>query len=130
MQKDSSLSPPITRVILYVKNVSAVSAFYQKYFRMTPLPGATSGWVELAGAAGGCNIALHQAAKTQKSGSAVKLVFGVDDVRGLKTELEHAGMRLGVVHAVDGVEFANAKDPAGNSIQISNRGMSRAGSRA
>lgn len=123
--QDKALGPPITRVILYVKNVGRVADFYQKYFHMTPLPGATAGWVELAGAPGGCNIALHQAAKTQKSGAAMKVVFGVSDVPAVKAELERAGMKLGAVHQLGGLEFVNAKDPAGNSIQISNRGMNK-----
>lgn len=53
----------------------------------------------------------------------MKLVFGAADVRAIKAKLERAGMKLGTVHAIDGIEFVNAKDPAGNSIQISNRGM-------
>ena len=123
MPEDTSDSLPITRVILYVKNIPLVAEFYQRYFHMRPLPGATAGWVELAGPGGGCNIALHQAAKSQKSGSAAKIVFGIADVRALKARLEQAGMKLGVVHANERVEFVNAKDPAGNSIQISSRGM-------
>ena len=71
----------------------------------------------------GCTIALHKAAKSQKSGAAMKLVFGVEDVEGFKAERERDGLRFGMVHRADGVMFANGKDPAGNLIQISNRGM-------
>ena len=123
MDKHVIAGPPITRIILYVKDIPKVAAFYQQFFGMRPLPGATEGWMELASAAGGCTIALHQASVAQKSGAAMKLVFGVADVRAFKETREKEGLRFGVVHSVGGIEFANAKDPAGNSIQISNRGL-------
>ena len=55
----------------------------------------------------------------------MKLVFGVADVAAFKQAKDAEGLRFGVIHRVDGIAFANAKDPAGNSIQISNRGMNR-----
>jgi predicted enzyme related to lactoylglutathione lyase len=118
-------APPITRVILYVKNVPKVAAFYERFFEMRPLPGGTDKWVELAAAANGCAIALHKASVAQKSGAAMKLVFGVADVRAFKNAKSQEGLRFGVVHEADGVEFSNTKDPAGNSIQISSRGIKR-----
>ena len=116
-------SPAVSRIILYVKNIPAVAAFYQRVFGMHALPGATDGWLELASPSGGCTIALHQAAVSQKSGAAVKIVFGVADVETFKSAAAKQGAAFGVVHRVAGVAFANAKDPAGNSIQISNRGF-------
>ena len=62
-------APQITRVILYVKDLPKVAAFYLRFFGMLPLPGATDGWLELASPAGGCTIALHQASVAQKSGA-------------------------------------------------------------
>jgi predicted enzyme related to lactoylglutathione lyase len=116
-------APQITRVILYVRDIPKVAAFYQRYFNMSALPGATENWLELAVPAGGCTIALHKAAVSQKSGAAMKIVFGVADVQSFKIAREKDGLKFGVVHKVDGLEFANAKDPAGNSIQISSRGL-------
>lgn len=55
----------------------------------------------------------------------MKLVFGVADVRLSKRAKEVQGLRFGVVHEIDGIEFANAKDPAGNSIQTSSRGIKK-----
>jgi len=126
MEKLVIAGPPITRIILYVKDIPKVAAFYRQFFGMRPLAGASEGWVELTNDHGdhtGCTIALHKAAVSQKSGAAMKLVFGVADVRAFKEASEKKGLKFGVVHSVGGVEFANAKDPAGNSIQISNRGM-------
>jgi catechol 2,3-dioxygenase-like lactoylglutathione lyase family enzyme len=113
---------PIVRIILYVKNIPKVAAFYERHFGMHPLPSSEKGWLEMTGASGP-NIALHQAASTQKSGAAVKIVFGISDVRSFKAERERHGLKFGSVHDAGGFEFANAKDPAGNSIQISSRGM-------
>jgi hypothetical protein len=91
---------------------------------MNPLPGATKGWLELASPSGGCIISLHQAATSQKSGAAMKLVFSVVDVQAFKNAAEKQGLKFSVVHAVSGShEFANAKDPNGNSISISSRGL-------
>jgi len=114
---------PIVRVILYVKDLSKVADFYQKHFGMRPLPSDNVGWLELESPAGGCNLALHRAAVSQKSGAAIKVVFGVKDVRQFVEEREAEGLKFGPIHDAGGFEFANAKDPAGNSIQVSSRGM-------
>lgn len=113
------------RVILYVRDVRGIADFYERYFHMRRLPGGTDQWTELSSGDGGglCNIALHKAAKSQKSGAAMKIAFGVKDVHGFKANAERQGLKFGVVHDVDGIAFANAKDPAGNSIQISSRGL-------
>ena len=118
-------APAIARVILYVKDVEGVAAFYQRHFGMLPLPGGSDKWTELKSAAGGSLISLHKASVKQKSGAAMKLVFGVADVRAFKNAREKEGLLFGVVHEVkaEGHEYSNAKDPAGNSISISSRGM-------
>jgi predicted enzyme related to lactoylglutathione lyase len=117
------MSTSIARIILYVKDIPQVAAFYQKHFGFVPLPGAGKGWLELAAPEGGCNLALHQAARSQKSGAAMKIAFAVSDVRKFKAEREKNGLRFGPVHEAEDFEFANAKDPAGNSISISSRGI-------
>jgi predicted enzyme related to lactoylglutathione lyase len=106
-----------------VKDITTVAEFYQTHFGYSPLPGSSSGWLELQGIGGGCNLALHQAAKTQKSGASIKIVFGVKDVAAFTEERKPAGLEFGPIHHAEGHAFANAKDPAGNSISISSRGM-------
>lgn len=113
----------VTRVILYVRDIAKVGAFYQKHFGFKVLPETEVGWREMASAAGGCTIALHQAAVSQKRGSEIKIVFAVSDVRAFKAQQAALGLKFGVVHEAPHHEFANAKDPAGNSIQISSRGL-------
>lgn len=116
-------SVAVTRVILYVRDIPKVAKFYQAHFGLKALPGAEVGWLELASPNGGCALALHQAAVSQKRGSEIKIVFGVKDVRAFKAARAKAGLKFGVVHEAEDHEFANAKDPAGNSIQISSRGL-------
>jgi len=116
---------PIQRIILYVKNIPKVADFYQRHFALQPQPSGLRGWLELDGVEGGCSIALHQAAKSQKSGAAMKIVFFVSDLPAFIHECARNGLVFGPVHEARGYEFANAKDPAGNSISISNRGFSR-----
>ena len=114
---------PIVRAILYVKNIPKVADFYQRHFGLCPLPPNEKGWLEMTSEAGGCTLALLQASAAQKSGAAIKLVFGVADVRKFKSEREQQGLKFGPIHNAGNFEFANAKDPAGNSVQISSRGL-------
>ena len=114
---------PIARIILYVRDLSKVAAFYEKHFGLKPLAGPEDGWLEIGSPSSGCSIALHRAATSQKRGSEIKIVFGVKDVRKFKAEREAAGLKFGVIHKTSGHEFSNAKDLAGNSIQISSRGL-------
>jgi predicted enzyme related to lactoylglutathione lyase len=119
-------SPSISRVILYVKDIEKVASFYQTFFGMVRIESREPGWLEMESPFGGCLVALHQASRAQKSGAAVKLVFGVMDVQAFKEAAASRGLKFGPVHVVRkglGHEFANTRDPAGNSISISSRGM-------
>ena len=125
MAGQSATAPPVARIILYVRDIPATAAFYQRHFGLRPLPGATEGWLELASPSGGCTIALHKAAAGQKSGAAMKIVFAVEDVEAFKIAGEREGLKFGVIHQAGDFAFSNAKDPAGNSIQISSRGVKK-----
>ena len=127
MQKPASAcAPPIARVILYVKNIPKVAAFYQQIFGMVRIEGKSDGWQMLVSPGGGCPIVLFKASVAQKSGAAMKLVFSVPDVQAFKRAAEKKGAKFGPVHQTEHngkpYEFANAKDPNGNAISISSRG--------
>ena len=115
--------PHVARVILYVRDLPNVAAFYQNYFGLVPLPSVQDGWLELAPQSGGCHIAMHQASSAQERSLEIKIVFGVRGVRRFATECAARGLTFGVVHEVNGFQFSNARDPAGNSIQISSGGL-------
>jgi hypothetical protein len=55
----------------------------------------------------------------------MKLVFRVRDVAAFRTRALRLGLKFGVIHEVRGFQFANARDPAGNSISISSRGVTQ-----
>jgi predicted enzyme related to lactoylglutathione lyase len=115
----------IARIILYVQEIPKVARFYEQYFGFKPLPSENKAWQEMASDAGGCVIALHQASRAQKSGAAMKIVFGVADVHKFVVDCAKDGLKFGPVHEAGELQFANVKDPAGNSVQISNRGVGR-----
>lgn len=121
----------ISSIVLYVRDIPKVAAFYEKHFGYSTMPGALVGWRVLTDDTGNCLIALHQAAKTQKSGAAIKIVFAVPDVGRFVAERARAGLKFGAIHQAEGYCFSNAKDPAGNSISISDRAFrsKKAGSR-
>jgi predicted enzyme related to lactoylglutathione lyase len=116
-------SPAITRVILYVRNMQAVSAFYQTHFGFQQEELAYTDLLHLTSPSGGCAITLLQASKGHKLGgqSQVKLVFDVDDIEAFKQTSAKRGLRFGAIHRGDTYEFSNARDPAKNLIQISSR---------
>ena len=113
----------ISRIILFVKDVPRVADFYQKHFGLRPLDHSEAGWLELA--AGGCNLALHRATTTsrERGRSPAKIVFEVADVHAAKQSFAANGLKFGKVHEVNGFAFSNARDPEGNPIQISSRGV-------
>ncbi len=114
-------TPYVARVILYVPDIPSVASFYQRHFSLFPLPSESARWLELQSSSGDCTIALHQASKSQKSGAAIKIVFGVSDVLAFREQKIKEGLEFGEVYDIDGFMFSNAKDPAGNAIQISSR---------
>jgi predicted enzyme related to lactoylglutathione lyase len=115
------MAPLIAGIVLYVKDIPRVSAFYREHFGFTALPSDLVGWQQLVSPGGGCGLSLHQAAKSQKSGAAMKIVFAVPDVKRFIAERKKHGLEFGPIHEARGYAFANAKDPAGNSICISDR---------
>ena len=114
------------RIILYVQEIPKVARFYERYFALKPLPSDNKAWLELASDDGGCVLALHRASRAQKSAAAMKIVFGVADVHTFVVDCARDGLKFGPVHEAGVLQFANVKDPAGNSIQVSNRGVTRA----
>jgi catechol 2,3-dioxygenase-like lactoylglutathione lyase family enzyme len=106
------------RILIYAKDAEAMVAFYEGTFGFKALRDPADRIVELRHPEGGAAILLHQAAKPQKMGQVlVKLVFDVRDVGAFVA----THPVFGKVQKVPGYEFANAKDPSGNSVQISSR---------
>ncbi|TGP55250.1 VOC family protein [bacterium M00.F.Ca.ET.230.01.1.1] len=121
----------LNRIVLYVRNVEAAVAFYERHFGFQAHREQGDRIVELTNQAGGASLMLHLAAKGQKTGqSTVKLVFDVEDVEAFAASSAKEGLELGALHRADGYVFANTHDPSDNPISISSRAFRKSDSTA
>lgn len=111
------------RILLYVHDIETVSEFYACHFGFQIHREENDRIVELVSSSGdGINIMLHPLGRGRKKGQTLaKLVFDVPDVEAFCALATGHGLDFGGIHKGDGYVFANAKDPAGNSISISSR---------
>lgn len=116
----------LQQVLLFVKNIDGMSAFYRDILRLTPVPEASSeGFVVLL--AGGAQLALHAVPShiarsiriatppREREESPAKLIFAVKSVATERKRLIARGVSMRDVSAwgaCDGV------DPEGNIFQI------------
>lgn len=116
------------RLVIYTHKLDEMAAFYARHFGFDVFRADGDRIVELRPEAGGATILLHRAAAKQTEGQVlVKLVFDVEDVAAFCAAARENGLAFGKVHQGDGYSFANAKDPAGNSVQVSNRASAAPG---
>ncbi len=118
--------PPVAvlgRILLNVRDIDSVAEFYAFHFGFRIHREEGDRVVELQSPAGaGSNIMLYPLGRGRKGGQTiVKLVFDVPDVEAFCARAAEHGLPFGPVHKADGYVFANARDPAGNSISISSR---------
>lgn len=107
------------RLVIYTKRMEAMVAFYCTHFGYSEKRDPADRIVELVPEQGRIPLLLHPAAKSMRDGQAsVKLVFDVEDVEGFKAA---SSIAFGAVHRADGYIYTNAKDPSGNTVQISSR---------
>lgn len=110
------------RLIIYTRKIDEMIAFYRTHFDYTEVRQDGDRIIELRPNGAGMPILLHAASKGQKQGqSLVKLVFDVPDVAAFCDHARAQGLDFGAIHSGDGYSFANAKDPSGNSVQVSSR---------
>ena len=103
--------------------MEAVANFYELHFgfRIHRTEGDRIVELEHPGEAGS-NILLHPAGRGRKGGQTLaKLVFDVADVDEFCARAAAHGLEFGTIHRGDGYVFANARDPAGNSVSVSSR---------
>ena len=126
MTERHQTNPPravLGRILLYVHDIEAVAEFYALHFGFRIHRAEGDRIVELVRPDGaGANIMLHPLGRGRKGGQTVaKLVFDVSDVEAFCARAARHGLEFGRIHQGDGYVFANAKDPAGNSISVSSR---------
>ena len=114
--------PTLGRILIYTRKLEEMAAFYARHFGFTAVHTDGDRLIELEPKAPGMTILLHPAAASQKEGQVlVKLVFDVEDVPAFCATARENGLVFGKIHQADGYTFANAKDPSGNSVQVSSR---------
>lgn len=112
----------ISRIILFVKDVEKVAAFYQQHFGLEQVGEPEKGWLELNG--GGVNLALHKAhGSGSGEDSPAKICFACEDVHAQVAKFEAEGLKFKKIFDWNGFSFADTADPEGNPIQISSRGL-------
>lgn len=110
------------RLILYVRDIEAVAAFYESHFGYQAKRLPDDRITELVASDGSANLLLHPLGRGRKAGQTlVKLVFDTPNVAEFCKEAAARGLDFGTIHDAGGYHFANAKDPAGNSISVSSR---------
>jgi catechol 2,3-dioxygenase-like lactoylglutathione lyase family enzyme len=120
------------QVVLFVKDLARMRAFYQDALGLTPVSGtAAEGWLRLD--AGGTVLALHAlpphvAAKVTitdppriRDDTAIKFTFQVEDVERAREAFAARGARMGETRRFGSLVFCDGVDPEGNVFQISNR---------
>ncbi|WP_323771181.1 VOC family protein [Antarctobacter sp.] len=118
----ATMTAPLGRIVIYTKKIEQMGEFYAKHFGFSLCRAEGDRIFELTPQAAGAAILLHPASAGQKEGQAlVKLVFDVEDVAAFCEAVRGNGLEFGKIHQADGYVFANAKDPSGNSIQVSSR---------
>jgi predicted enzyme related to lactoylglutathione lyase len=113
---------PLGTIILYARDMQKTAAFYSLHFGLRTTGEVQEGLIELQATGSGAGILIHRAAKSAKLGQAgVKLSFHVQDIERFMAAAASKGLVFGAVHQANGYQFANAKDPDGNSVSISSR---------
>ena len=115
-------SPALSRILLYVRAPRKIAEFHARHFGFMRKPQRHEDLIEITTSAGTFSLLLHQASKGHRAGQSwIKIAFDADDIEACKQESARKGRKFGVIYKGYGYEFANARDPARNPIQISRR---------
>lgn len=121
-----SATPSVSRILLYVRDPQKIADFYVTHFGFVQKPQVHDDLIEITSSAGGFTLLLHQASKGHRIGqSCIRIVFDVEDIEAFKRKSLKKGLKFGATYKGEGYEFANARDPAKNPIQISRRAFLR-----
>lgn len=118
----------VSRIILFVDDIDAMSAFYGGVLGLDKLPGDDIGFVCFA--AGRCEICLHALPEQypseggeypKREDTYLKFVFRSDDVERDRKYLIENGLRMNEIVRYGEIDLCDGADPEGNMFQISSR---------
>ncbi len=118
----------VSRIILFVDDIDAMSAFYGGVLGLDKLPGGTEDFVSFSG--GGCEVCLHTLSEQYRSeggeypkreDSYVKFVFRYDDFERDRKYLVDNGLRMNEIVRYGEINLCDGADPEGTIFQISSR---------
>ncbi len=127
------MSIPLVRIIIYVRDVAKVKAFYRTHFELPVVEEIDDEWVVLQ--AGGIELALHRMgakyrnmtvssaspAQDERTGPTAKFVFAItSDLAAHRARLEAAGITVGDMKRYEGFPYDmyDGRDPEGNVFQV------------
>lgn len=119
------MKPNLSCILLFVKDIEQVKAFYVSHFNLTIAEEIRSQWVLLK--AGNCEIGLHQiAAQYMDTAGAAnetnsKLVFDIDSaIYQVQQQMVKNSIDVTDVKSWDNYPYLlfDGKDPEGNVFQI------------
>ncbi|NUN48234.1 MAG: VOC family protein [Candidatus Brocadiae bacterium] len=116
----------LSAVMIFVADVDASAAFYQRHFGFKPRTRTRVPGEFLQLEAGGACLTFHKAWGKQKgpTGSPnhpFKIVLRVPRVAAARRRLVAAGVKMGEVKRFGTVQFCDGRDAEGHVFQISNR---------
>lgn len=104
-------------IILYVKDMKSVTAFYRDVIGLTPdedQPFPENYFFRFD--TGACKLCLHSASKSNEGRQ--KVVFHVESVRAVHQALKVKGLQLRPLESEDGLACFDISDPEKNRIQF------------
>lgn len=110
----------LNHIIFFCADVERMARFYVEVMGLRAIeesPYKREDWLKLEG--GTFTLCLHKSGKPgSPSGNKNKIVFKVEDVGAARECLLGHGVKMGVHHRFDEMEFSDGHDPEGNKFQI------------
>lgn len=127
------MSIPLVRLIIYVRDIATMKAFYLTHFALPVVEEIENEWIVLQ--AGGIELALHlmgaryrdnaasptSPTHAERTGPTTKFVFSItSDLAAHRTRLQAAGTKVGELKRYEGFpyEMYDGRDPEGNVFQV------------
>jgi len=124
---------PLVRLIIYIRDIATVKAFYLEHFELPVVEEIDGEWVVFQ--AGGIELALHRMGARyrdtsafptspthdERAGPTTKFVFAItSDLAAHRARLQAAGTRVGELKRYEGFpyEMYDGRDPEGNVFQV------------